>query len=47
MSFAAQLPHRLEHFGHAPAIGRMIVAQAAAHSARGGNFLLSAQCSIR
>src|SRR6202035_5475174 len=30
MSFAAQLPPRLEHFGHAPAIGRMIVAQAAA-----------------
>src|ERR1700722_6873319 len=30
MSFAAQLPHRLEHFGHAPAIGRVIVAQAAA-----------------
>ena len=30
MRFAAQLPHRLEHFGHAAAIGRMIVAQAAA-----------------
>src|SRR5215831_19027735 len=30
MSFAAQLPHRFEDFGHAPAIGRMIIAQAAA-----------------
>src|SRR5499427_4060165 len=30
MSFAAQLPHRFEHCGHAPAIGWMIVAQAAA-----------------
>jgi hypothetical protein len=30
MSFAAQLPHCLEHLGHAPAIDRMIVAQASA-----------------
>src|SRR5262249_18331230 len=29
MSFAAQLPHRFEHFGHAPAICWMIVAQTA------------------
>ena len=30
MRLAAQLPHRLDHLGHAAAIGRMIVAQAAA-----------------
>src|SRR6516165_3501731 len=30
MGFAAQLTHRLEDFGHAPAIAWMIIAQAAA-----------------
>ena len=30
MGLAAQLAHRLDHLGHAAAVGRMVVAQAAA-----------------